>query len=381
MNNLPKPVIAPLVIDPEFQGLPRREAGSGVTNLNYVSVHDMGDIAALREIVPFTRIGLLVDARLAEAVPNAAERARTGAGELGLDVQVIPVGDSVDAALRGLRGDLEAVYVLPLPQLTDSQFRALAQGLIQRRLPSASWWGEQEVRQGVLTGRMPGNFALQLARRTALNAQRALLGDDLAQMAVEYPASVRLTLNMRTADAIGFSPSFTLLTEAELIDEVQQATREVSLSSAVRDAVDANLDLRVRERLVAAGAQNLRLAESFQRPRIDLGLDTRLIDEDRAAASFGSAPEYALLGSATLTQLVYADAVWANVTVERSRQEARELDRDTLELDIAVEAALGYLNVLKARTFERIQRGNLGLTRTNLELARLRRLGRHGRAG
>ena len=223
-----------------------------------------------------------------------------------------------------------------------------------------------------MTGRMTANYGSQIARRTALNAQRALLGDDLATMAVEYPASVRLTLNMRTADAVGFSPSFTLMTEAELVDYQQAGIREVSFAETVREAVNVNLDLRVRERLVAAGAQNIELAESIRMPRIDLDLNTRVIDEDRAAASFGTAPEWALLGSATLTQLVYADEIWANITVERSLQEARELDRDTLELDITLEAAVAYLNVLSAQTAERIQRENLSLTRSNLELARLR---------
>ena len=115
-------------------------------------------------------------------------------------------------------------------------------------------------------------------------------------MAVEYPASVRLTLNMRTADAIGFSPPFTLLTEAELIDDEAAAAPELSLSGAVRAAVAANLELRVRDRLLAAGEQNVELAESVRRPRIDLDLNTRLIDEDRAATSFGSAPEWAPVG-------------------------------------------------------------------------------------
>jgi outer membrane protein TolC len=372
MGDLPKPVIAPLVIDPDFQGLPRDEGGSGVANLNYIAVHDMADIRALREIIPFTRIGLLADARLIEAVPGADRRVQAGAGEVGLDVQMVPVGASVDAALAALDDDLEAVYVLPLLQLTDDQFGRLVQGLAERRLPSMSWVGEREVREGILTGRMTAGFITQLARRTALNTQRALLGDDLATMAVEYPASVRLTLNMRTAEAIGFSPTFMLLTEAELIDVEPQTTQELSLSGAVREAVDANLELRVRDRLLATRQQDVELAESVLRPRIDLDLDTRLIDEDRAASSFGTAPEWALSGSATLTQIVYADEVWANVTVERSRQQARRLDRDTLELDIAFEAALSYLNVLRARTVERIQREDLSLTRSNLELARLR---------
>ncbi len=73
-----------------------------------------------------------------------------------------------------------------------------------------------------------------------------------------------------------------------------------------------------------------------------------------------------------MSQLLYSDAVWAGVDVERSVQHSRELDRESLRLDIALEASVAYLNVLRATTAERIQRENLSLTRSNLELAELR---------
>ncbi len=47
-------------------------------------------------------------------------------------------------------------------------------------------------------------------------------------------------------------------------------------------------------------------------------------------------------------------------------------DRETLRMDIALDAAVAYLNVLRAKTLERIERENMGLTRANLETAELR---------
>ncbi len=44
-----------------------------------------------------------------------------------------------------------------------------------------------------------------------------------------------------------------------------------------------------------------------------------------------------------------------------------------MRLDIAQQTATAYLNVLRAKTFERVQKDNLQLTRSNLELARVRR--------
>ncbi len=189
-TELSKPVIAPLIIDPEFQGLPRRAGGSGTANLNYVFVHDLGDLAALQQVVPFRRVAVLIDARLAEAAPDLAQQAATAAGEIGVELQIVPVGPFVDAALDALASGTEAAYVLPLTQVTDAEFERLAQGLIARRRPSISWAGEREVRQGLMLGRMRSTFGDRLARRTALNAQRALLGDEPSEMPVESrPAS------------------------------------------------------------------------------------------------------------------------------------------------------------------------------------------------
>jgi len=60
------------------------------------------------------------------------------------------------------------------------------------------------------------------------------------------------------------------------------------------------------------------------------------------------------------------------VSVQESVQEARVLDRDSIELDITFDTAVNYLDVLRAKTLERIQRENLSLTRANLETAALR---------
>ncbi len=43
-----------------------------------------------------------------------------------------------------------------------------------------------------------------------------------------------------------------------------------------------------------------------------------------------------------------------------------------MKLNVAHEAATAYLNVLRAETFKRIQKNDLDLTRSNLELARVR---------
>ncbi|MGW8321917.1 MAG: TolC family protein [Thermodesulfobacteriota bacterium] len=98
-----------------------------------------------------------------------------------------------------------------------------------------------------------------------------------------------------------------------------------------------------------------------------------IIDEDRAEASFGSQAEQTVTGTAVLSQVIYADPAWANFSIQKNLQIAREQEREAVRLDITLEAAASYLNVLRAKAVERIEKQNLNLTRSNLELAKVRR--------
>ena len=375
-RDLGKPVVAPVVIDPELQGLPVERGASGVPNLNYIALPQTPatDLTAFREIVPFQKVALLVNAPPHEEIEGLTARTEALLARLGFDAQVIPVGTSLQDALDALDGeDFDAVYLVPLFRLSNADFQRLVDALIERRLPSFSWLGEPEVRQGIMLGLKPASFFQRLARRVALNIQRIALGEDAGSLAVTFPPRERLTINMATVRAIGVYPPWKAITEAELIDEVRtEAARTVSLVSAAREAVETNLDLAAERRAVAAGAREVRIASSTLLPQVEVSTLATVIDEDRAQASFGSQSQRALTGSATLSQLIFSEPAWANVSIQRSLQRSRELQRELLRLDIVVEATTAYLNVLRAKTFERIQRNNLRVTRSNLELAQVR---------
>jgi outer membrane protein TolC len=373
MRELPKPLVAFMVIDEDWQGAPRDGDASGVPNLNYIVIKNERDLVALREVVPFDRIAILLEEAFIDAMPNAIEMARRDMQEYGFEPVLVGVGDSADSALGQIPGDVDAVYITPLIQLNNDGFGRLVSGITERGLPSLSWWGEFEVRAGVLAGRTPDDFQQRVIRRAALNIQRILLGDEAGTLPIDYPSTVRLSINMITARALGIRPNWKVLTEANLIGvEEAEVGRELSLTGALHEAVATNLELRVQDQIVAAGAESVKGLQSRWWPQIGLGLDGWTIDADRAAASWGILPQNALSGSIALQQVIYSDDVWAGVSIEESLQESRVEDRHSVELDVGFDAAASYFQILRAKTFERILRENLNLTRTNLETAALR---------
>ncbi len=374
-RKLPKPVIAPAVADAKLQNLPLKQGASGIKNLVYIDsfVSIDRDVKVFLDIVPFRNLAVLVRKETLEAAPWIKQKLRRISFEHTINVEPVPVGNSAEVALADLPPETDAVYVFPLLYLNQKEFFKLVAGLIERKLPSFSMWGRSEVEAGLLASNKPKADLSRIARRIALNVQRILLGEDAGTFNVAFPEGEELTINMATARAIGVYPTWSVLTEAELLHErVTEVERKLSLQSVVREAIEANLDIAVENSNVAAGEQSVKQARSALLPQIDLDAGGVVIDEDRADARFGLQPERSLTGSATARQLIYSDDAWTNFSVEKRFQTSREEQRETVKLDIARDAAVSYLNVLRTKTSERIQKENLRLTRANLERARVR---------
>jgi outer membrane protein TolC len=375
-TNLSKPTIAAFVVDAELQGLPSDGGASGVPNLSYVSIPSAinRDLIAFREITSFSRVALLINAGLLDAIPGLTAGAREAATMLGVQLDIVAATQSAANVLTAISSGVDAVYVTPLTNLPRSEWDQLVAGVNARRLPSFSYLGAAEVEGGILASLNPNTFFPRLARRVALNIQRILLGESPGALPVAFTREEQLTINMATARQVGVYPSWTVLTDAVLLNaESVIGARQVTLAGVAREAVLRNLDLIAEERFVAAGSQDVKLARSQWLPQIEVSGQTTIIDEDRAAASLGSQAQRSFNAGGTVTQLLFSEPAAANVRIQGGLQDAREHGRAGLELDIVLEAVTAYLNVLRATTVVRVQQENLRVTRSNLELARVRR--------
>ena len=374
-RDLPKPVIAAYVIDAEIQGLPSRKGTSGVKNLNYINI--LADIdrafQAFLDITPFYRVVFLTDGFLSRSIPQMKKLERRLAAEFTLDLKTIQVETEAGSILEQIPEGTDAVFIGLLPRLSHSEFQKLVDGLLDKKLPSFSFRGLPDVEKGALVTTIPADSIQHMARSIAINVQEVLDGTNAGDLQTTFALGEQLTINMATARNIRIYPSWGTLTEANLLNEEDtRIVRQLDIWQAVNEALVANLDLAVATRQVEAGAQRVKEARSPLLPQVDIGSQASVIDDDRAAASFGAQPENLWTGSIRATQLIYSDKAWANYSIEQSLQTSREQGRHTVELDITQAASTSYLNVLRARRIERIQKDNLKLTRQNLERAQIR---------
>ena len=372
--HLSKPVIAPVALDSQLQGLPLKKGASGVKNFHYLTSLKGFDrnVAALKEVFPFTRLSVLADRLLLETIPSLESRIPQMAEKSGVQLTIVPVDTSAKTALSALPPDTEAVYISVLPRLPSPEFNRLVAGLIERRFPSFSSLGQREVEQGLAVALSPDVDVRRLARTVAVNVQRVLSGTDPGQIEVSFVRGEHLTINMATVRAIDKWPSFQVLTEADLLNEEAAAGPRLSLFDAVHQAMEGNLDLVAANRKVAAGLGVVGQARSDLLPQVLVG--TAGVIAGRGPDTFGTGadPGQSALFVGGFRQTLYSDDVWMRYRVEEKKQVSREEERNQLRLDTGQDAAIAYLSVLRAKTVRRIYKDNLKLTRSNLELATAR---------
>jgi outer membrane protein TolC/ABC-type uncharacterized transport system substrate-binding protein len=380
----PKPVIAPLAIDAEVQEFPFEGAtgGSGVHNFTYANIlaPTYRDIQTFLEIHQFSKLAVIIQPALAEAMPTLPEIALARLAELNVEVIQVTARETPAATVAAIPDDAEAVYVLPLMRFGVGDIEVLAEGLKERRLPSFSMFGVLEVERGLLAGMRTRDFWPRLARRVALNVQRVLLGEDPGDIPVSFAENPRLVINMRTARSVGVFPTWLAMSGADLLHEEEtEGVGVMRLTEAVEVAERASLGLAAFDRQVAAGRQTVEEAKGGVRPQVLVSASGILIDEDRAAASFGLQAERSFAASLGLDQVIYSEPVFANITIQKRLQENLEVQQEILRLDVVQEAATAFLIVLRAQGLYEIQKENLRVSRRNLELAQIRQ--RIGSAG
>ena len=377
LEGLTKPVVAPMVFDATLQEAPQAQdgVGSGRQNLFYLNLGTPIDqeLILFRRMVPFKRLGLLLDERDIEAVSALRKLSKQLSFEHSIEVDLIGVGRSAAEAVAKIPPETKAVMVGPLWQIKPEEITILAQKLIERKIAGFAMTSYDYVKAGLFATTMPDNAVQQVARQVGISIQEILLGEDPSVLPVSFSKGQKMAINMATARAINIYPSLDYMTGAELLNEQREdIDRRVTLPAVVAEALKANLDLAAAEREVLAGAYAVKEARSSLLPQVLIGTSAQRIDDDRAAVSRGTLPEQSWTGSLQATQQLYSERSWAGYTVEKYLQSGREYGRDSVKLDIIFEAATSYLNVLRRKTIEQLQKDNMRLTQANLERAQIR---------
>jgi outer membrane protein TolC len=150
------------------------------------------------------------------------------------------------------------------------------------------------------------------------------------------------------------------------------ADPELDLEDAVREALEANLDLSAQRRALAAKKQEIGIARSVLLPQVDLGARAQYLDSDRSDAERGNTSQRSVTVAAGLTQLVYDENAWAGYDIQRRVYAEQRQQFEEFRLGVVQDAAEAFLDLARGQALVRIQQENRELTRRNLEMSKSR---------
>lgn len=370
-ESLSKPVFLPFAA-PSLQGLPRDGEVSGQRNLAYLTglVDLERELRRFRDVIRRDRGVYLLDRIVADNVEGLQGFVNERAGE-SMDVRLIPVDAQAPKILDAVPEDAQAVYIGPLLRLPNDQIQPLIDGLNARGLPTYASAGRDWVEKGAFITLVPGDEDNRRMRRVALFIQETANGGRPESYSTAFERRTELTINMATARRIRVYPRFELMTEAELIDDdPEDRGEELSLRDAVSLGLDANLNLNATRRDADIADAEVDGSWSIFVPRVSVRGNASWIDPDTASPFFNS--ERSLGYEITGEQLLFGAGAIPGVRAQQAARRGVDAAIQSVELDTIADVATAYLNVLRTRTAERINRENLQRVRRNLALAEVR---------
>lgn len=369
-----KPAIGNAVINAQAQDIPITSKGtSGVDNVSYLELplSPQRDLEVFNQLVGFEKVAIIIDESVFTGIPELKTFLENGINTDSLDYEFINTEKTASATLAKLSNH-DAVYFLPSNELTDTEFQQLIDGVNTRGLKSFSVLGRLDVNRGVLAGVAPASNIDLFTRRTALNIQRIINEENPNNFGVKINLKEELVLNMATARAIDFSPGWDLLSEAVLLNEERlDIERNISIFDAIAEGIGENLTLNISKQDVEIQAREVTIAQSNLLPDLTANASHTTVDKDLASVSNGQNPQNRGAGSLAFSQLIYAESAVANRSIQQYLYEAEKANLQSQTLDIILEVSNTYLQLMQAKTLEKIQRQNLEVTRKNLELARI----------
>jgi outer membrane protein TolC len=375
--DLQKPVIAPAAINAKLQGMPVKNGTSGINNLNYLSFTSNlnNQIPAFKKLYDFSKVAMLINQNYygSQKFIRDTIESRIEKNIESVDVEFVPVGFNYEAVLESVSPNIEAVIIQPIRFLSYQQIDDLISRFKEKGIPAFSIFDERYVQGEALAGFVPRDFFQRHSRRIALNIQAILLGENAGDLSVTIPIVDEFVINMKTAEELKLFPSWSLVNNSRLINTIEKkAERVLSLIGAITNAKQFNLDYLAEQMRIESGKMNVNIARSNFLPQVKTSITGTLIDNYRASNSSGQLAEKTISGGLTLDQLIYDVDAWTNFDINSLNQELRIYELQLAELDLINTTSVSYFEVLLAETLEMINKNNLNLSNSNMEIARYR---------
>jgi putative ABC transport system substrate-binding protein len=216
------PIVFAMLNDPVGQGFVTSlsRPGGNITGFTFIDFPLIGKwLEILREIAPkVRRVALIFNPQTAPYFPFYLRELGAGAASLATEISAKPVRDEaeIDAAITALAQEPGGGLIVSTDPFINTH-RRLIMALAERHRLPAIYGLRQFVSEGALITYGPDS--IDIVRRSASYVDRILKGERPADLPVQAPTKYELTINLKTAKALGLDVPAKLVALADEVIE------------------------------------------------------------------------------------------------------------------------------------------------------------------
>jgi hypothetical protein len=240
----------------------------------------------------------------------------------------------------------------------------------RQRIPTFSAVGPADLDIGMLATNLP-DMRQPLAGRIALNIFQLVNGSSTDDLPVTLIVDSQLTINGRTAAAVGFAPSFEARVLGVLLypEALEAQADSLDLRNVLAMAEVGNLELSISNQEVVSAMNNKNVVRSPIFPQIGASADYNNLDINLVGTLL---PEQFARLNLGFIQMIFDDELVSNFRSADRQYEAAMFQNESDRLDVYLDAESAYLSFVQARLMYSIVLNNMRLTEGNLDIAKMR---------
>lgn len=285
------------------------------------------------------------------------------------DFVVIPVGKDYKDSLSKMPDDVDSVFVTPLYNLAAGERVDLYKYISDKKLPSFSIVGKEDVELGAMLGTSASDSDKKLAEATSFNIHGVLHGNVVKNEKIPFYDDKVIFYNSDTGEEVGYIPPLRLLNNAITISNKEIQTFDLGALLDVLD--DNNLDIKRKQYLVSAARRSVASAYLRYLPtfRVDFGYQAY---NDEYAKSYAGVPEHVGLFTFGLDQVLYSPDLVTNIIVKHKKLKFDKAENVLTKANTEYQTGALYIETLMLENMIKVQEEAVKETREILAMARVR---------
>ncbi len=286
-----------------------------------------------------------------------------------LDFVIVPVTSDIKGSLAKIPSGVDSVFVTPLYNLSTEQRKELYKILMDKKLPTFSSVGREDVDIGAMLGTSTFDVDKKLAEATSFNIHGTLHGNVVKNEKIPFYDDKVIFFNSDTAEKVGYVAPLRLLNNAVTISHKELP--KYSLGTLL-DALDENnLDIKRKQYLISAARRSVASAYLRYLPtlRLDLGYQSY---NDSYAHSYAGVPTHAGSFTVAMDQVLYSPDLVTNIIVKHKKLKFDKAEEALTRANTEYNVGNLYIETLMLENMVKVQEEFVQETRENLAIARVR---------